>query len=187
MLSLDSAKTPVVVASATPKVRLAKVQPQSGPRVLASRGGSPMARVINRGGSPRDYARNPGEGSLLGQTMVKQALSYRGMPYIMGAASPSRGFDCSGLIYFMLRQRGYNPPRTAEGLSHYGIAVARDQLQPGDILLFANTYKRGISHAGIYMGNGNFVHAANRKRGVSTNSLYERYYASKYWGARRVK
>lgn len=188
MLSLDAAKTPVTVAAVTTaKVRSAKVQPQSGPRVLASRGGSPMARYVNRGGSPRDYARNPGEGSLFGQTMVKQALSYRGMPYIMGAASPSRGFDCSGLIYFMLRQRGYNPPRTAEGLSHFGIAVARNQLQPGDILLFANTYKRGISHAGIYMGNGNFVHAANSKRGVTTNSLYERYYASKYWGARRVK
>ncbi len=156
------------------------------PRVLSYRGGSPMMR-LNRGGSPRDYARLPGANGQFGQKMVNQALSYRGMPYIMGAASPNRGFDCSGLIYYMLRQRGYNPPRTAEGLSHYGVAVSRNALQPGDILLFANTYKRGISHAGIYMGNGNFVHAANPSRGVSTNSLSERYYASKFWGARRVR
>ena len=167
-------------------VRLAQSPEFSRGRALASRGGSPLMRYANRGGSPRDYARAASNSSL-GQGIVKQALSYRGMPYIMGAASPSRGFDCSGLIYFMLRQRGYNPPRTAEGLSHYGVAVARDQLQPGDILLFANTYKRGISHAGIYMGNGLFVHAANPSRGVSTNALSERYYASKYWGARRIK
>ena len=154
---------------------------------LASRGGSPMIRAGMRGGSPRDYARYRTQGSLFGQTMTKQALAYRGRPYIMGAASPSRGFDCSGLIYFLLRQRGYNPPRTAAGLSRFGSSVPRNDLQPGDILLFANTYKRGISHAGIYMGNGKFVHAANRKRGVSTDAMSSRYWASKYWGARRVK
>jgi cell wall-associated NlpC family hydrolase len=78
--------------------------------VLASRGGY----AGMRGGSPRDYARaTQKDGSLFGQTLAKQALAYRGRPYIMGAASPSRGFDCSGLIYFLLRQRGYNPPRTA--------------------------------------------------------------------------
>ena len=186
MLVLPSSKVAEKVASAKKATAKSGVRVAARPNVLASRGGSPMMR-LNRGGSPRDYMRKPSEGSLFGQTMVKQALTYRGMPYIMGAASPGRGFDCSGLIYFMLRQRGYNPPRTAEGLSHYGVSVARNQLQPGDILLFANTYKRGISHAGIYMGNGNFVHAANRSRGVSTNSLGERYYASKYWGARRIK
>jgi cell wall-associated NlpC family hydrolase len=153
---------------------------------LTSRGGSPMMRAGLRGGSPRDYARYR-QGSLFGQTMTKQALSYRGRPYIMGAASPNRGFDCSGLIYFLLRQRGYNPPRTAAGLSRFGSSVPRNELQPGDILLFANTYKRGISHAGIYMGNGKFVHAANRKRGVATDAMSSRYWAGKYWGARRVK
>ncbi|HVF85841.1 MAG TPA: NlpC/P60 family protein, partial [Abditibacteriaceae bacterium] len=148
------------------------------------RGGSPAMRYINRGGSPRDYMNRRPQGSLFGQTFARQALAYRGRPYIMGAASPSRGFDCSGLIYFLLRQRGYNPPRTAAGLSRYGVSVPRNQLQAGDILLFSNTYKRGISHVGIYMGNNNFVHAANRRRGVSTSSLGERYYGSKYWGAR---
>lgn len=144
-------------------------------------------RYVNRGGSPRDFMYRGAQGSLFGQTFARQALAYRGRPYIMGSASPSRGFDCSGLIYFMLRQRGYNPPRTAAGLSHYGVSVPRNQLQPGDIILFANTYKRGISHVGIYMGNNNFVHAANPRRGVSTDSLSSRYYSGKYWGARRIK
>lgn len=177
-----------VSAKLRPVVQVSVTHSVARPVVLASRGGS--VRGVNRGGfyrggSPRDYARP--QGSLFGQTFAKQALSYRGSPYIMGAASPGRGFDCSGLIYFLLRQRGYNPPRTAAGLSHYGIAVPRDQLQPGDLVLFANTYKRGISHVGIYMGNNKFVHAANPSRGVSTNSLSEAYYARKYWGARRIK
>jgi cell wall-associated NlpC family hydrolase len=147
--------------------------------------------VISRGGSPRDYARyamnNGADTSEFGQRMASQALSYRGMPYIRGAQSPSRGFDCSGLIYYLLRQRGYNPPRTAAGLAGYGKPVSRKSIQPGDIVLFANTYKRGISHVGIYMGNGNFVHAARSGEGVRVDSLSSRYYAGKFWGARRVK
>ena len=183
-------ETSMLTLPTVPFVRTsAKLQTKAtkAPFRLASRGGSPAMRYVNRGGSPRDFMNRRPQGSLFGQTFARQALAYRGRPYIMGAASPSRGFDCSGLIYFLLRQRGYNPPRTAAGLSRYGVSVPRNQLQPGDILLFSNTYKRGISHVGIYMGNNNFVHAANRRRGVSTNSLGERYYGSKYWGARRIK
>lgn len=188
----STTRTSMLTLPTIPVIRTSAKLQTRAPLRLASRGGvrggSPAMRYLNRGGSPRDfmYRRVPG-GSLFGQTFARQALAYRGRPYIMGAASPSRGFDCSGLIYFLLRQRGYNPPRTASGLSHYGVPVPRNQLQPGDIILFSNTYKRGISHVGIYMGNNNFVHAANRRRGVSTNSLSERYYGSKYWGARRIK
>jgi cell wall-associated NlpC family hydrolase len=139
----------------------------------------------NRGGSPRDYARLAQNN--FGQGIANQALSYRGRPYIRGAASPSHGFDCSGLVYYLLRQRGYNPPRTAAGLAHYGKAVPMGQLQPGDLVLFANTYKRGVSHVGIYMGNNNFVHAATSGTGVRVSSLNEAYYRGKYWGARRVE
>ena len=119
--------------------------------------------------------------------VATQALSYRGMPYRFGSASPSRGFDCSGLIYFLLRQRGLNPPRTASGYAHYGQAVGRGQWQTGDLILFANTYKRGISHIGVYLKDGKFVHAASTGQGVRVDSLYKGYFASKYWGARRVK
>jgi cell wall-associated NlpC family hydrolase len=138
----------------------------------------------SRGGSPRDYANHARKN---GQGMATQALTYRGMPYIRGATSPRRGFDCSGLVYFLLRQRGHNPPRTAAGLASYGKPVARKDLQEGDIVLFANTYKRGVSHVGVYVGNGKFVHAANARAGVRVDVLFSGYYGRKYYGARRPK
>jgi cell wall-associated NlpC family hydrolase len=149
---------------------------------IAFRGGSPRDRAVPRGGSPRDrYIKSFGQG------VADQALSYRGMPYIRGASSPARGFDCSGLVYYVLRHHGLNPPRTAAGYRNYGTAVAKKDLQTGDILLFANTYKRGISHVGVYMGNGKFVHAATSGTGVRVSSLNEAYYTRKYYGARRIK
>ena len=143
-------------------------------------------RIGDRGGSARDRFAGA-RANRFGDGLASQALSYRGMPYIRGAASPNRGFDCSGLIYFLLRQRGYNPPRTAAGYRNYGKAVGRGQWQTGDLILFANTYKRGISHIGIYLGNGKFVHAATSGSGVRVDALSSSYYAKKYWGARRVR
>ena len=145
---------------------------------------SAQKKAPSRGGSPRDRYRDA-KGDFR-KDIASKALSYRGRPYIFGAASPSRGFDCSGLIYYILRQRGYNPPRTASGYRSYGTAVARKDLKPGDLLLFANTYKRGISHIGIYIGNNNFVHAASTRQGVRTDSLSTKYYAKKYYSARRI-
>ena len=145
---------------------------------------SAQKKLPARGGSPRDRYRDA-KGDFR-KDIANKALSYRGMPYVFGASSPSRGFDCSGLIYYILRQRGYNPPRVAAGYRNYGTAVARKDLKVGDLLLFANTYKRGISHIGIYIGNNNFVHAASTRQGVRTDSLSTKYFAKKYYGARRV-
>lgn len=136
----------------------------------------------SRGGSPRDRAAQSWNSGV-----ASQALSYRGMPYRFGAASPRSGFDCSGLIYYLLRQRGLNPPRTAAGYRTYGHPVARGKWQTGDLILFANTYKHGISHIGVYLKDGKFVHAASTRQGVRVDSLYTGYFANKYWGARRVK
>jgi len=161
-----------------------KVVRKAAPKAVAK----VAVKAPSRGGSMRDYATYASRPqNEFGDGMAKQALSYRGMPYISGAASPRRGFDCSGLIYFMLRQRGYNPPRTAAGMTRMGHSVGKASLQKGDIVLFANTYKRGVSHVGVYMGNGKFVHAANSRAGVRVDSLFSGYYGSKYWGARRMK
>lgn len=159
----------------------------TGLKQVASRGNA-APRVAYRGGSPRDLARARAAAAKgqAGQKMANQALSYRGMPYRRGAASPSRGFDCSGLVYFLLRQRGYNPPRTAAGYGNYGSKVSKKDLKAGDLLLFANTYKRGISHIGVYMGDGKFVHAATSGTGVRVDSLGSGYYSAKYHSARRV-
>jgi cell wall-associated NlpC family hydrolase len=172
-------KAPVVIKVAAPPKAVAPKTAPLAARGGSIRGGSPRDRaMLNRSGSPRDR---------IGQGVATQALSYRGMPYIRGAASPRRGFDCSGLVYFLLRQRGYNPPRTAAGYRNWGQSVPKGQLKPGDLVLFANTYKRGISHIGVYYGEGKFVHAATSGTGVRVSSLNERYYAGKYYGARRIK
>lgn len=166
----NSVKAPAkVVAKATVKAAVPVNSPRTG----------------RRGGSPRDLMRIANAD--FGQGLATSALAYRGRPYVRGSASPSRGFDCSGLIYFLLNQRGMTPPRTAAGLARYGKPVPAGQLQPGDLVLFANTYKRGVSHVGIYMGNNNFVHAATSGTGVRVDSLGSPYYCRKYYGARRVK
>jgi cell wall-associated NlpC family hydrolase len=173
------------------RMRTAQVTPKRAPtptKRFAQKAAKAAAKTVrpSRGGSPRDYLAYMPQDSF-GQSMARQALSYRGMPYIFGAQSPRRGFDCSGLIYFLLRQRGYNPPRTAAGLASYGRRIARADLQPGDILLFSNTYRRGVSHAGVYLGNNKFVHAANASKGVRVDRLFGSYYARKFHSARRVK
>ena len=161
---------------------LNSIQPVT--RANAKKKPKAAATAPNRGGSPRDRYKTP-NGDFR-QNMANQALSYRGRPYVFGASSPGRGFDCSGLIYFLLRQRGYNPPRTAAGYKNYGTAVARGQWKAGDLLLFANTYKHGISHIGIYLGDNKFVHAASTRQGVRVDSMNTKYYAAKYYSARRV-
>jgi cell wall-associated NlpC family hydrolase len=141
----------------------------------------------SRGGSPRDvidWAKASGR-LAFGESVANKALSYRGMPYIYGAESPSRGFDCSGLVSYVLHKKGLHPPRTAAEQAHYGTPVSRSQLKPGDLVFFAGTYKSGVSHVGIYIGNNNFVHAANPSKGVRVDSLSKSYYANHYYGARR--
>lgn len=144
-------------------------------------------KKASRGGSPRDvvqWAKHTGR-LAMGERIADKALSYRGMPYIFGAESPSSGFDCSGLVSYVLHQKGLNPPRTSSAQAHYGTKVSRSNLKPGDLVFFAGTYKRGVSHVGIYIGNNNFVHAANPSKGVRVDSLSSSYYANHYHSARR--
>jgi len=118
--------------------------------------------------------------------VVDAARSFRGARYVFGGTSRS-GFDCSGFVRYILSCRGIDLPRTAEEQFDHGIAVSRDELQPGDLVFFKNTYRHGISHVGIYVGKGNFVHAANSHKGVREDSLDESYYQNHYAGARRVE
>lgn len=147
----------------------------------------PAAKTATRGGSPRDVVKWAKDNGRLafGESVANSALSYRGMPYIFGAESPSRGFDCSGLVSYVLRKKGLHPPRTSSGQAHYGTPVSRSQLKPGDLVFFSGTYKGGVSHVGIYIGNNKFVHAANPSKGVRVDSLSSSYYAKHYYGARR--
>lgn len=122
----------------------------------------------------------------IGQQMADKAYTYNGYPYVWGGASPSNGFDCSGLVYYIAKCFGYSIPHGSTSQYSYGTYVEKSDLQPGDFVFFENTYTEGISHCGIYLGDGDFIHASGRETGVKINNLNETYYINHYYGARRI-
>ena len=112
------------------------------------------------------------------------AMSFVGYSYVWGGMSPSTGFDCSGLMYYVLTQYGYSMKRVANDQMTQGTAISRDNLQVGDLVFFG--YGSYANHVGMYIGNGNFVHASTPSTGVRVNSLNETYYNTRYIGARRI-
>lgn len=120
-----------------------------------------------------------------GSQILIEAQKYIGTPYAYGGASPS-GFDCSGYVYYVLKQVGLSPYRTPASQYNQGTAVSKEMLKAGDIVFFADTAASGISHVGIYAGNGLFLHAPNSRSTVSYSSLTSGYWANHYYGARRV-
>lgn len=119
----------------------------------------------------------------LGDQAVSYGYKYLGVPYVWGGTSPS-GFDCSGFTKYVYGMMGVKLNRTAAQQLKNGYAVTN--LQPGDLVFFANTYSTSAaaSHVGIYVGNNQFIHAANG--GVKITSMDHEYYAARYVGARRV-
>lgn len=117
---------------------------------------------------------------------VRVAIRYRGTPYVWGGES-ARGFDCSGFIMRVMRDLGYRAlPHSAAEQFNYGMPVARQLLKPGDIVFFANTYKAGVSHVGIYLGQRQFIHAAGSKIGTIVSSIDDPKWVEHYAGARRL-
>lgn len=125
--------------------------------------------------------------SSIGAQMVQMARGYVGYKYVYGGASPSTGFDCSGLVYYICGQLGYSVNRTADNQIYNGVEVSKANLQPGDLVFFTNYQtNRGIGHVGIYIGNNQFVHASTPSTGVIISSLGDAAYANRYVGARRI-
>lgn len=101
--------------------------------------------------------------SNLRDSIVALARAQIGTRYRHGGASPQRGFDCSGLVQYVMSRFAMIVPRTARAQAAVGVAVDRDTslLRPGDLLTFASRDKAAVSHIGIYIGNGHFVHASS--------------------------
>lgn len=116
--------------------------------------------------------------------VVSTAQSYLGSKYVSGGASPS-GFDCSGFTQYVYGQCGISISRTSSAQASNGTAVSKSELQPGDLLLFTYYGGSSIGHVGIYVGDGQFIHAANANRGVVYDTINSGYYAENYVGARR--
>ena len=113
------------------------------------------------------------------------ALKLLGAPYAWGGSSPS-GFDCSGFVWYAARQAGKPISRGLLGEYNSGSHPARDELKPGDLVFFQNTYTAGLSHNGVYIGNGRFVSAADEGAGVTISGLGTPYWTSHWFGATRI-
>lgn len=120
------------------------------------------------------------------QEVLASAMSLKGIKYKYGGSSPATGFDCSGFVnYVYNKAANLNLPRTAKGISRYGESVNKDDLSPGDLVFF-NTARRAFSHVGIYIGDGNFIHAPSRGGSVRIESMQTSYWETRFNGAKRL-
>lgn len=120
------------------------------------------------------------------QDLVLSALGFMGIPYAWGGSSPETGFDCSGFVQYVFRQTvGMILPRSSFDQIRQGIAVARDDLRPGDLVFF-NTMRATASHVGIYIGDNRFIHAPRRGKNVEIAEFTNSYWQARFDGARRL-
>jgi cell wall-associated NlpC family hydrolase len=148
-----------------------RAQAQPAPPEASGLGGVPMAAQVRLA-----------PGSL--HPAVELAKTLLGIPYRWAGTNPAQGFDCSGLVYYVYNQLQVRVPRMQRDLFHRAQQVQKSQLEPGDLLFF-DTFAR-LSHVGIYIGDGQFIHAPRRGLSVSIESMDSSYYRNRYVGARRV-
>ncbi|MHB9143961.1 MAG: C40 family peptidase [Symbiobacteriia bacterium] len=112
------------------------------------------------------------------------ALNLRHYAYKFGANGPYY-YDCSSYVRMVYKHFGISLPRTSSAQSRRGTFVSKANLLPGDLVFFKNTYKAGVSHVGIYIGGGKFIHDWPGT-GTTVSSLSSAYFRNHYWGAKRV-
>lgn len=122
-----------------------------------------------------DYLRNE---------IVKAARNFLGVPYLWGGASPEAGFDCSGLTMTVYQLSGIDLPRTSGEQFGTGEDVDKDGLLKGDLVFFATGKGKKVSHVGVYIGDGIFIHAPGKGKKIRTDALSNAYYQKRYLGGR---
>ncbi len=124
----------------------------------------------------------------LGKQIADYTMQFEGYRYVYGGSSPSSGFDCSGLMYYVYGQFGYSIQRRASlQYAYNGVHVSKSELQPGDMIFFAGDGAAyGVTHVGMYIGDGKFIHASTSNTGVIVSDLNSTYYTRVYYGAKRV-
>jgi len=149
-----------------------------------SLGTEPSASALNGSSASKPSGGSVSTAKVTGSQIVSKAKEYLGVPYKYGGTTPS-GFDCSGFVYYVYRSLGINISRTQTAMYSQGKAIKKSELKPGDLVFFQNTYKAGISHVGIYVGDGKFIHSPSSGKVVSYADLNSSYYTSHYYGAAR--
>lgn len=129
-----------------------------------------------------DGVSRAGNSSII-RNIIKAAFQYIGVPYVFGGTDPW-GFDCSGFTQYVFAEAGVYLPRMADSQFYAGMQIASKNLQIGDLVFF-ETYEPGPSHCGIYLGNGEFIHAGS-STGVTVSNVFGSYWGERYIGACRI-
>lgn len=137
---------------------------------------------------PEDYAaaKQKQLGSdYIRESLVRTAHDFIGVPYLWGGASLERGFDCSGLTMTVYQLNGLDLPRSSARQFDVGAPVESiEDLKKGDLVFFALNQKNRVSHVGVYIGDGNFIHASSQGKTIRVDSLYAPYYSRGFVGGR---
>jgi hypothetical protein len=148
--------------------------------VFVAMGGAMPAPAAERAANPS------AESARQGKQIAKTALKYKGTRYVSGGNTP-KGFDCSGFTQYVVKKvLGIDIGQTVKGQWRFGDRVPQRKLREGDLVFFANTFEKGLSHVGIIVGKDRFIHAENEKTGVVISDLDSDYYSAHYRGARRL-
>jgi len=119
--------------------------------------------------------------------ITRVALSQMGKTYVWGATGPFN-FDCSGFTQFVYEQNGIEIPRVSRDQAQEGEFVDREHLKRGDLIFFSSSKSDDVHHVGIYLDNGNFIHASSAKKRVTISNLDEKYYKKHFkWGRRFIR
>jgi hypothetical protein len=135
--------------------------------------------------SPLSDTRRSDAAANLPFELVRTAHQFVGTSYRWGGVSAKSGFDCSGLTMTVYRLNGLHLPRSARSQFRAGRAVSKGALRQGDLVFFATARRSRVSHVGIYIGGGRFVHAPGRGKAIRTADLNNSYFKRRYLGARR--
>lgn len=148
--------------------------------VVAPDGSAPDASGLGASGRPRAH---PSDERGLRASLVETAKGYLGVPYLFGGTT-ERGFDCSGLTGAVYRLNGLRLPRSSQAQFDAGSPVDLDDARAGDLLFFATGASSRVSHVGLYLGQGAFIHAPRPGQGIRRDELSDRYYQKAFLGAR---
>ena len=188
------------VASAKPQAPVAQAKPAAKPQAPVARAKPAPQAAAKPSAKPQGAVAQSKPSTTLqaaalsaptavssgnGAGVVAAAMRHLGARYVFGGTSPG-GFDCSGFVWYVHKAMGRPISRGLWGQLNGGPRIALSALKPGDTVFFANTYMPGLSHVGIYIGGGRFIHASDESSGVKISSLSDSYWGPRYIGASRL-